>query len=282
MHGSLVSALIVATLLVGSGFTHASGRDDVAKLRKSKDVNGLMRLLRHQDGEVRRDAAVALSNVIRDVKDSRKLARHILPLIDVTLRDPYVSVREYAGRALQHSMQHVTDVSILRGAVPPLLDMLRSGEVEIKRRQYAAVRLSTLIGKIEHESLLVQSIPTLLKATIDDSDEGVREYAGRALKSALPRVRDKQTLHDGTMTLVRTLQHKDTKRRIYSAVLLSWLVPKVTELNTLRSVATRIKDAAKRDRSDRVRDYAGRADRHIEQRLQEAKAEAEAGKTKRS
>ena len=275
----LILALAASTTIVaGSGYSSAFGQD-VGQLKEAKDVPGLVRLLRHRDGKIRSSAAVALSGVIREVDDSKTLARYVLPLIDVTLSDPYATVREYAGRALQHCLQNVTDVSILRGAVPPMVDSLHATEVEEKRRRYCAVQLSRVIPKIQHEPLLVESVPMLLSATIDDPNEDVREYAGRALKSALPRVRDKELLHTGSVALAKTLQHKDAKRRKYAAVLLAWLVPKVTELDTLRAISIRVGDAAERDRDDDVREYAGRAARHIKQRLQAAATEAKQATT---
>jgi hypothetical protein len=175
---------------------------------------------------------------------------------------------------LQHCLQNVTDVSILRGAVPPLVDSLHATEVEEKRRRYCAVQLSRVIPQIKHEPLLLQSVPILLSATIDDPSEDVREYAGRALKSALPRIRDNEILHSGAVALSPTLQHKDVKRRRYAAVLLSWLVHKVRELDTLRAISDRVSEAAQRDRDEDVREYAGRAARYIKQQLQAADAAA--------
>lgn len=94
--------------------------------------------------------------------------------MDVTLRDPYATVREHAERALQHCLQNVTDVSILRGVVPPLVDSLHANEVEDTRRKYSAVQLSRVIPQIKHEPLLLQSIPMLLSATVEDPNEHVR------------------------------------------------------------------------------------------------------------
>jgi HEAT repeat protein len=241
---------------------------DVQKLKQSKDVPGLVRLLRHQDGRVRSSAAVALSGTIREIEDSKTLAHFVLPLVDVTLRDPYSTVREYAGRALQHCLQNVDDVSILRGAVPPMVDTLNASEVEEKRRRYCAVQLSRVIPKIEHEPLLVQSMPLLLTATLDDPNEDVREYAGRALKSALPRIREEETLRAGMVALAETLKHEDVERRRYAAVLLSWMVSKVPKQEVLRAISSRVTEAAERDRDEEVREYARRAARDIQRRLQ--------------
>lgn len=267
MYRSVVFTVIAAAILLAPNFASTSLGQDVQKLKQSKDVPGLVRLLRHRDGKVRSSAAVALSGVIREVDDSKTLAHYVLPLVDVTLRDPYATVREYAGRALQHCLQNVIDVSILRGAVPPMVDALNATEVEEKRRRYCAVQVSRVIPKIQHEPLLIQSVPMLLSATIDDPNEDIREYAGRALKSALPRIRDKELLHMGSVALAKTLKHQDAKRRRYSAVLLAWLVPKITELDTLRAISSHIREAAKRDRDKDVREYAGRAARDIERRL---------------
>jgi hypothetical protein len=118
----------------------------------------------------------------------------------------------------------------------------------------------------------------LLSATIDDPSEDVREYAGRALKSALPRIRDKMILHSGALALAGSLHRRDAKRRQYAAVLLSWLVPKVTELNTLRAISDRVAEAAQRDPDEKVREYAGRAARHIQQQLQAGDAEAKSSR----
>ncbi|MDP6717768.1 MAG: HEAT repeat domain-containing protein, partial [Pirellulaceae bacterium] len=128
MNHSAAFVTIVVSICVAS----TSLGQDVGQLKQAKDVPGLVRLLRHRDGKIRSSAAVALSGVIREVDDSKSLARYVLPLIDVTLRDPYATVREYAGRALQHCLQNVTDVSILRQAVPPMVDSLHATEVEEK------------------------------------------------------------------------------------------------------------------------------------------------------
>lgn len=270
---NVLSLIVVVACVVPIVPSTAFGQD-VSQLKKAKDVSGLIRLLRDRRGKVRSSAAVALSQVIREVDDSKQLSRFVLPLVDATLRDPYSTVREYAGRGLQHCLQNITNPSVLAAAVPPLVDALNASEVEEKRRRYSAVQLSRVIPQIKHESLLVHSMPALLSATLDDPNADVREYAGRALKNALPSVRDKNTLRAGATKLAKTLQHKDSKRRQYAAVLLSWLVQKLTEQDTLRAISERVSAAAKQDRNDVVREYAGRAARHIKQELQNTVAKA--------
>ena len=110
-HLYILSLMAAAMCLVPFNLSGALGQD-VSQLKQSKDVPGLIRLLRHRDGQVRSSAAVALSQVIREVEDSKSLAPHVLPLVDVTLRDPYSTVREYGGRALQHCLQNFTDETV--------------------------------------------------------------------------------------------------------------------------------------------------------------------------
>ena len=129
---------------------------------------------------------------------------------------------------------------------------LETGQKSRSQERIADARLSTSLARL------------------DDPSEGVREYAGRALKSALPRIRDNNVLHSGSIALAKALQHEDAKRRRYAAVLLSWLVAKVTELETLRAISGHVSEAAQRDPDETVRDYAGRAARHIKQQLRTA------------
>jgi hypothetical protein len=59
-------------------------------------------------------------------------------------------------------------------------------------------------------------------------------------------------------------------------VVLSGLVQNVKQLDTLRAVAQRVNEAATRGGDATVREYAGRAARHIEKRLQSAAMQAKA------
>lgn len=105
-----VTLFAVLALAFSSWSPIASGQD-VKQLKENGDVPGLMRLLRHRDGKVRSSASVALSRVIREVDDSKALARHVLPLVDVTIRGPYLTVREYAGRALKSALPPLSPLS---------------------------------------------------------------------------------------------------------------------------------------------------------------------------
>ena len=131
-------ARICLALALAAAFSaHITLGDEVQELANEKDIAGLTRLLRHRDGRVRSAGGVALSCVIREVEDPRTLTPLVGTLVQATLRDPYANVREYAGRALRHSLGHVSNVATLRSAVPPLVDMLNAGQVEQKQRLYA-------------------------------------------------------------------------------------------------------------------------------------------------
>ncbi len=262
--GVVPCLLAVSLLLTISADLRAQ---DVRALKEGKDVPGLMRLLKHRDGQVRSSAAVALSGVIRQVTDAKSLGRHVLPLADATLRDPYATVREYAGRALQHCLQTVTDKTVLASAAIPLVDSLHTTEVDVKRRRYSAVQLSRVIPQLQPGTLLDQFVPMLLTATLDDPNQDVREYAGRALKNALPLVRDTKLMHNGCVALAKALKHKDVKQRQFASVLLSWMISKVKEDTTLRAISASIHAAAGRGSNETVREYAGRASRDINRRL---------------
>lgn len=246
--------------------------DQAQEFAQTKDVAGLTRLLQHRDGRVRSSAAVALSGVIDEVEDPKILTPLVSPLVDAALRDPYASVREYAGRALRHSLKHADNTTVLRGAVPALVDMLNAGQVEEKLRLYAAVTLWELVPRIDHEPLLNESIPRLQSAALDDPHDRVREYAGRAFKSAISRSHDEQLLHDAANALARTLSHDDLNRRQYSAVFLSGLVKRIESPDTLRGILSRIREATK-SKDTAVAHYASRALRDIERQLEQQAAQ---------
>lgn len=270
-----VGAAILAGLAVGASPAHA---DETGDLISARNLPGLVRMLEHPDGRVRSRAAVALSGIVPEHEDSETLAPHVPRLLEATLRDPYATVREYAGRALRHALRHVQRPALLMAAVAPLIDQVQAGEVDDKRRLFAAVELSSLIPRIENEGLLTESIPRLLTATLDDPYDRVREYAGRALRSALQRSQDAEVLHAATVALAATLTHADENRRRYAAVTLSGLVQRIERLETLQTVASRVRDGSQSE-DGTVKEYAGRATRHIDQRIKSAKEAAAAGKS---
>lgn len=132
-----------------------------------------------------------------------------------------------------------------------------------------------LIPRITHEPLLNESIPRLQSAALDDPHDRVREYAGRAYKSAIMRSRDEQLMHNAATALTWALSHDDLNRRQYSAVLLSGLVKRIESPDTLRAVVGQIRESAQ-SKDTTVAHFAGRALRDVEQRLQQAAAEATA------
>lgn len=98
--------------------------------------------------------------------------------------------------------------------------------------------------------------------------QDVREYAGRGLKIALPRIREEEALWAGMFALAETLEHEDVERRRYAAVLLSWRVSKVPNQEVPRAISSRLTEVTERGRDEEVREFARRAARDIQRRLQ--------------
>ena len=196
---------------------------------------------------MQRDAAVALPGIVDKVKDPAARNPIIGRLIDVRFRDPWKSTREYSGRALMNALNRTKDQVVLSNALQPLLDALDQGQVDLERRGYAAVALSTVVMRLERVDLLRPRIPELLAATFKDRDEGVREYAGRALQHTLMKLDHEPTLAIAAHPLAAQLDSKDLRARSYSAVRLPEVVRKIKDLATLKSLLGRITTAATKD-----------------------------------
>ena len=263
----LSSHLLVFPILVFSQGLLLGANEKIKSLEKAGNVAELTQMLRDRDGQIRSSAAVSLSNAIRYVKDSSVLTPLVRTQLDAALRDPYRTVREHAGRAFQHSIRNTEDVATLRWVVVPLTDALNGREVDESRRRWASVMLTDIVPRIPHAGVLERTIPNLLDATLNDPQEYVREYTGRSLKSAVLRIRNPKLLHSTTLALVNALDDESEKNRHFSAVLLSSLVMKLEEMNTLRRIAEPLRNAAESSPDETVREYAGRASKHVDRKL---------------
>jgi HEAT repeat protein len=87
----------------------------------------------------------------------------------------------------------------------------------------------------------------------------VREYAGRALKNVLSRVEDERVLNPVVEPLARALAHEAPRTRLYAAVTLAALVPKIRDEATLMRAVPLLAAAKRKDPDAKVREYAGRA-----------------------
>ena len=240
--------------------------DKIKSLEKAGNVVELTQMLRDRDGRIRSSAAVSLSNAIRYVKDPKVLTPMVRTHLDAALRDPYRTVREHSGRAFQHSIRNTRDVATLRWVVVPLTDALQGREVAESRRRWASVMLTDIVPRIEHTGVLEQAVPNLLDATLNDPEEYVREYAGRSLKSAVLRVKNPEILHTTAVALVNALDDERQKNRHFSAVLLSSLVMKLEDMKTLGRIAEPLRNAASSSPDKTVREYAGRASKHVDRK----------------
>lgn len=268
----LLSTTLLCSAVIGTGI-NAEGKS-VEELKKAGDFRGLVAKLRDHRAVVRREAAVALPGVVEEVKDPAALSPIIGRLIDVRLRDSWKTTREYTGRALMNALQRTKNQVVLNNAVQPLVDALDRGQVDLERRRYAAVALSVVVMRLERVDLLRPRIHDLLAATFEDPDEGVRTYAERALQHTLLKLDHEPTLTIAAGPLAARLESDDLHFRSYSAVMLSVVVRKINDRDTLRSLLGRITPAATKDPDPGVRDYAGRAMHHIQHVLKEEKRSA--------
>ena len=262
-----LSAALLCSALIGTGIG-AEGKS-VDELKKAGDFRGLVAKLGDRRAQVRREAAVALPGVVEKVKDPAALSPIIGRLIDVRFRDPWRTTREYSGRALMNALNRTEDQRVLNRALQPLVDALDRGQVDLERRRYAAVALSVVVMRLERVDLLRPRIAQLLAASFEDPDEGVRTYAERALQHTLMKLDHEPTLTVAAHPLADRLDSKDLHARSYSAVMLSVVVRKIEDRDTLESLLSRIVPAATKDRDEGVRDYAGRAMHHIQHVLKE-------------
>lgn len=246
----------------------ASAEINVRELANAGDIEGLTRLLRHPNGVLRSSAAVKLSNAIRSIKTEKRLTPLVRQHLESSLRDPYQTVREHAGRCFQHSMRNISQANILQSLVPSLVDALNSKEVEVKRRRYAAVMLAELMPRIENTNTMRLVLSRILDSTLNDPDEQTREYSGRVVQVALRKVTHQGTLSEAAKTLTHALKAKESKRRQYAAIQLSGLVQKLEDQRICRHIAPAIAEAAKSSADSTIREYAGRAAKHLKQKLE--------------
>ncbi|MEK6238679.1 MAG: hypothetical protein N2C14_28500, partial [Planctomycetales bacterium] len=167
-----------------------SGRALMNALQKTKDPrtlnNALQPLFDALDrGQVeldrRRFAATALSVIAMKLDRVDLFRPRFSDLISATFDDPDGGVREYAGRALQHSLHKLDHEPTLIPVVRSLATRL--GGKDARARRYSAVRLADVVGKIRDQATLQSLSRQVAPAAAKDPDETVREYAGRALRS---------------------------------------------------------------------------------------------------
>jgi len=264
----LPSALLALVLVGTSSKSHGQ---DIERLKRAGDVQGLTAQLRNRDGGVRREAAIALPDLVRRIQSEPSLRPLIRPLVDATLKDTHRTVREYAGRALMDILQRTKDEAALRSAIPALVDTLHAGEVELKRRRYAAVALWIVVSKVDNEAALKPILPRVLAAALKDPDAEVREYARRPMWDILHGTEDQALLQSAVRPLMEALKHKDVKVRQNATVALSTVVPKLKGEGPLKRFFPVLQAAATKDADSTVREYAGRAWTNVLRRTEAAK-----------
>ena len=149
-----------------------------------------------QVDQSRRHYAATLLYVVTRRLDhiDQLMAPRMDELLSATLSDPYEHVREYAGRALGHSLNKITDEKTLSRVAHRLVadQVLKSGDE--KNRRYAAEQLYNLVRKIKDPPDLRALLGRITAAT-KDRDERVRQDADRAMRqiqNGLKRKKEKK------------------------------------------------------------------------------------------
>jgi len=215
----------------------------------------------------RQYCAVALSVTVAKTKDQAFLVGVVGPLVTATTCDPDGGVREYAGRALMRALERTDDQWELQTAAEALVDTL-DGELSLlKQRQYAAVTVASIAGRITDEAFLVRRIEPLVMAATCDPDKGVRQYAGRAFQRILEKVDDEAALIPALSPLAAALGHEETQTRQYAAWALATVAPRIKDAATLKGIVAPLTEAAANGKHRHTREYSKRALQSIRKRF---------------
>ncbi|MDP6047171.1 MAG: hypothetical protein QGH94_00915 [Phycisphaerae bacterium] len=252
--------------------------EPVGDSRRVRDARALLARLADEQGQSQRQAAVALSGVMREVEDQMAMAEWITPLVEAKLKSNDATVREYSGRALMRVLQVIDDPWTLQAPTEALVDELSSDSAPLKQRQYSAVALSVTVAKIKDQAFLVDVVGPLVTATTCDPDAGVREYAGRALMRALEKTDDQWELQSAAEALVNTLDSELSllKQRQYAAVTVASIAGKISDEAFLARKIESLVMAATCDPDTGVRQYAGRAFQRVLEKVDDEAALAPA------
>ena len=242
--------------------------------RRVRDARALVARLSDEQLQTRKQAAVSLSGVMREVDDQTAMAEWIAPLVKAKLKSNDATVREYSGRALMRVLQVIDDSWTLQAPTEALIEELSSDSASLKQRQYSAVALSVTVAKTKDQGFLVGIGGPRGTATRGDPAPGVREYAGRALMRALEKTDDQWELQSAAEAFVNTLDSELSllKQRQYAAVTVASIAGKISDETFLARAVEPLVMAATCDPNAGVRQYAGRAFQRVLEKVDDGAA----------
>jgi hypothetical protein len=190
-------------------------RREIASLGQAGNWRGLVAKLRDKNPAVRQQAATALREVLRGVKNKAELKQAIPPLVTATLNDSSEQVREPARVALREVLSRIDDQAALISVIQPLLAGLKHKDQTM--RGFCAHELSGIAGKIEDGNVLKSMIGPLNAATLQAENMSEPDFPGFALRTVFRKTDDQAALIPVIQSWLAGLKHNDSTMRAYYA-----------------------------------------------------------------
>lgn len=236
---------------------------EINKLQEAGNWRALAVRLEDKNPELRRKAAHALGEVLKDAENKAVLRQAAPLLVDAMLNNSDEQVRQQTGFALRYVLRN-TEFWV---ATPIMQDFIAGLENKDEATQrFCAHGLHENVGKVRDQAVLVKMLSPLAKATAtlpvtkageDGAEAG--ELAYFALRQVLEKVDDPAALQSIIPPMIKALQAKEVKRRRYAAHVAMLFTRKVQDKATLKPLVDQLVVAHLRDSDERVRQQAGMA-----------------------
>jgi HEAT repeat protein len=195
-------------------------RREIATLKQAGNCRGLAAKLKDNSPAVRRQAALALQQIVQRVSSSAELKQLLPPLVAATLNDSSPQVRQHARFALRDVLSRVEDDAALIPVAQSFLAGLNHKDATM--RTCYAHTLYENVSKIENKTVLVQMVRPLTAAALivgDSGDGGLKapDLAYMALKQVLDVVDDQAALKSIVLPMAEALKADEAKRRSHAA-----------------------------------------------------------------
>lgn len=178
-------------------------KPDVKKMEAEKEVKGLIKALRHEDREVRREAIRALGN-IKDLRTINPLSDLIKDDIYVPGLQNYLWYSSISSEAL-FALTKIVDV-IPESVISVLIDKLKHSDPKVRNEAYQDLGGIYEKAPESHKSKIIIEFTKALKG--EEENEDVRCGAMVGLEDALSKV-DQETKRNIIPLLTDMLRNKN-------------------------------------------------------------------------
>ncbi|MDP6543977.1 MAG: HEAT repeat domain-containing protein [Phycisphaerae bacterium] len=244
-----------------SGKPPAARRDANKQPKKVENWRVLIARLKDSKPEVREQAAAALREALRQVKNQAELKQVIPPLTAAAMNDSSTKVRQAARMALRDVMSRVDDQAVLASVTRRYLTGLKHSDPKV--RAHYAHDLSRVVSKIEDKATLARLAGPLTAATLESTSMDAPDFPGFAQRNVLRRIKDQKVLIPVVHILVGGLTHKDQTIRGFCTHGLSECLRKIKDGAILKSMIQPLNTATDKASSMKARDFAGFALRSV-------------------